>query len=151
VNVVRERLAEPTVPLLPEPRSQWTDKAIAFGLAALAVGAVGIIVVRWFGGSSDAPSQAEVTAPAHATAPPPVVVAPLRAIPAPPPPASVPAPPEVNTALSAEPAVPEAPAQRPVGRPPRVNPATRRAPVPGGTGEPVEVAPPPKDDVKRSM
>jgi hypothetical protein len=148
---VRERLAEPTVPLLPDPRSQWTDKAIAFGLAALAVGAVGIIAVRWFGGSSASPSPTEVTAPAHATAPPPVEVAPLPSIPAPPPPAAIPAPSVVNTAMSAEPAVPEAPVQRPVGRPPRVNPTTRRAPVPGGSSEPAEVTPPAKDDVKRSM
>jgi hypothetical protein len=144
-----ESMPEPTVPL-PEPRTVWTEKAIAFGLAALAVGALGIILVRWIGGGAPAASEANPTRATTATttaAPP----AEQPAVQIPPPPTAAPAPPVVDTAVAAEPLPTETPGVRPGGKSPRVGPGTRKAPAQSGTTGPVEVVPPPKDDVKRQM
>jgi hypothetical protein len=137
-------LSEPTLPL-PEPRAAWTDKAVAFGLAVLAVGAIGVILVKWTGGSAPETPPAEVT---HAAPDSTAVVPPVTAAIPPPPPVQPAAPLPVDTAVQAEPVGPEPSAVRPT-RGPRV----RRVPgaVPGASSGPVEVAPPPKDDVKRSM
>jgi hypothetical protein len=155
--VMRERPPEPTM-RLPDPRSPWTEKAIAFGLAMLAVGAIGIIAVRWLGGP-DASSTPQ-PAPTHAnppTATPAAVrpaVAPEPSIP-PPPPEVAPAPSVVDTAAAADPASPETTAPRPGARPRGkglpAEPGTRRAPGQASPGAPGEVVPPAKDDVKRSM
>jgi hypothetical protein len=148
-----ESMPEPTVPL-PEPRTVWTEKAIAFGLAVLAVGALGIIVVRWVGGSAPAASQANPTRGTASTttaAPPVAQGAPAPEVQIPPPPTAAPAPAAVDTAVAAEPLPAEAPPVRPGVKGPRVNPGTRRAPAQNGTTGPVEVVPPPKDDVKRQM
>ncbi len=147
VRPAPETLPEPTVPL-PAPRGAWTDRAIAFGLAALAVGALGIIAVRWIGGSEPASSTRPVTT---STAAPPVAQAPPGPA-IPPPPAVVPPPPAIDpTSLSAEPqSVPETPLSRP-GKAPRTPPGSRHVAGQAGSAAPGEVLPPPKDDVKRSM
>jgi hypothetical protein len=138
----KQELSEPTLPL-PEPRAAWTDKAVAFGLAVLAVGAIGVILVKWAGGSAPETPPVEVT---H-TAPTSTAVAPPVTAAIPPPPVETAAPPPVDTAV-AEPVSPEPSAARP-NRGPRV----RRTPgsAPGSSSGPVEVAPSPKDDVKRTM
>jgi hypothetical protein len=143
-------LPDPTIPL-PAPRAVWTDKAVAFGLAALAVGALGVILVKWTGASTSEAPPVEVThvAPTSSTTAPPVAAGSwTAAIPAPPVQTAEPPAPAVDTATVAEPVSPEPAVARP-GKGPRV----RRAPgaAPAASSGPVEVTPPPKDDVKRSM
>jgi hypothetical protein len=149
---VPELLPEPTVPL-PEPGSPWTDRAIAFGLALLAVGALGIAAVRWLGHrappeetsftSHSEGSPASTAQPAVTAAPPPPV-APESTV-------SIPPPPPVAdpTSTAAEP-VSADPVQRPT-RAPRAPAAPRKASAPGASSAPGEAPPTPKDDVKRSM
>jgi len=138
-GALEERLPDPTIEL-PEPRPAWVQKALAFGIAVLAVGAVGLLLLRWL--SND---DVKETAPAAPSAAPVVQTAALPPEPGPaippPPPASSPEP----TAEARTPtknsvrASPGAPGSR-------TTPRTSRS-VEG----PQEVVPPPKDDVKRSM
>jgi hypothetical protein len=141
---------DPTLPL-PAPRAPWLEKALAFGIAVVAVSLIGVLLVRWLSGNDPGPS-----APVSAVSPvgqEPVVAAqpvapPQAAVPIPPPPAAetvVPSPQPVNQA--ATPSAAEPPVRSSKGPGPRVTPRAAQ-----GTGGPApETLPPPKDDVKRSM
>jgi hypothetical protein len=138
--VPEDRLPDPTIEL-PEPRPPWIEKAVAFGVAVLAVGAIGLLLVRWL-----SPDEAKGTPPTTSAAPPVVQTA------APPlPVASIPPPPPRAPAPSADP-TPTAEAQpaRPVKATPPSSPRTTPRAARSAEG-PQEVVPPPKDDVKRSM
>jgi hypothetical protein len=134
---------DPTIEL-PEPRPAWTEKAVAFGIAVLAVGAIGLLLLRWL--STD---DGKTTAPPASTAPPVVQTA------APLPPVSGTAIPPPQPASSPEP-TPMAEAQPPPKSTVRGTSATPPAPrtIPRASHSaegPQEAVPPPKDDVKRSM
>jgi hypothetical protein len=143
----REALPDPTMPL-PEPRPPWAEKAVAFGAAVLAVGVIGVLLVRWLSGGPT-PATPQTAQSEVQTASPPVP----PSVPVEPRAASIPSAqtPDPTPTAEAQPARTSGASGRPVspGQGPRTTPTTPRAPH--SSGAPPEVVPPPKDDVKRSM
>jgi hypothetical protein len=149
--------SDATVPL-PAPRSRWIEKALAFAVAVMVVGIVGILLVRWL---SDEPANRPLGNPALAH--PPLATpatsahaaatraeAPVAApAPADPAPVSPSAP-----AAQTQPPPTEALPVRPTGKgSPSRGDNSQAAPVraPRPAPSPGEVLPREKDDVKRSM
>jgi hypothetical protein len=140
-----------TIPL-PAPRGPMLERVLAFAVAVMVVGIIGILLVRWLSADEVAappvpPASQASQASTSVPSPPPVTAA----IPPPPEPVATasPAPVQADPAPVVE--------TRPTGKTnalpgSRTNP--RVAPLSNGgasSSAPVEVAPPQKNDVKRSM
>jgi hypothetical protein len=139
-----------TIPL-PAPRGPLLERVLAFAVAVMVVGIVGILVVRWL--TADEVAAPHVSLPVPATAQ--AAQVPTSVSSPPPVTAAIPPPEPVAAPVQADPSpVVET---RPTGKTnalPGSRPNSRVAPPSNGgasSGAPVEVAPPQKNDVKRSM